>query len=42
MMSEGSVEQTRDLTNRNRIWGIFWSDERATGREVQIHQRPGL
>jgi hypothetical protein len=40
--SEGSVEQSRDLTNRNRIRGILWPDERATNREVQIHQGPEL
>ncbi len=31
MVSEGSVEQTRDLTNRNRIRGIFG---RTSGRRT--------
>ena len=39
--SEGSAEQNRDLTNRKRIRGIRRRDERATDREVPIHQGKG-
>lgn len=41
MVSEGSVEQNRDLTDRNRIRGSQGRDERAKGREVPIHQGAG-
>ena len=33
------MEQSRDLTNRNRI-GSHRPDERSTNREVHIHQGP--
>lgn len=39
--SEGSVVQSRAPTNRNPM-RHFRSDERAGGREVHIHQGPGL
>ena len=41
MLSEGSVWQSRDLTNRNRIQRRSRSDELANGSEVHIHQGPG-
>jgi hypothetical protein len=42
MLSEGSVEQSCDLTNRNRIVRQSRSDELASGSEVHIHLGPRL
>ena len=37
MASEGSVEQSRDLTNRNRILGISaWTSVRLIAKSISI------
>jgi hypothetical protein len=38
--SERSVEQKREPMNKNVMRGSFGADERATHREVHIHQAP--
>ena len=40
--SEGSVEQSHDPTNRNRISRQGGPDERAVDRKVHIHQEADL
>jgi len=42
--SERSVEQRREPMNKNRMRGRLATDERATDREVHIHQvfSPGV
>ena len=38
VISEGSVEQNRDLKDRNRIINQSWPDELENDNKVHIHQ----